>query len=158
VTTKTLSERLWSKVLVTENPMECWPFTGKIMSKAGYGVIVNHGGTTRAHRVAYELSRGPIPAGLVLDHLCRNRACCNPSHLEPVTNAENVRRGVSVEATRAFFAAMTHCKRGHAFDAENTMHGKGRKRRICRECTRQATRDFRARNLTKETRCGNQIA
>lgn len=69
----------------------CVEYTGCI-SATGYGWLAKDGGRMLAHRAAYELLVGPIPAGLTLDHLCRNTKCCNPAHLEPVTNAENVRR------------------------------------------------------------------
>jgi len=99
--------RFWARV--DRQEAGCWNWTGALNS-AGYGHVGRDGGVRRTHRVAYELLVGPIPEGLHLDHLCRNRACCNPEHLEPVTNAENIRRAA---------AAKTHCKNGHPYTAEN---------------------------------------
>lgn len=76
-------------------PNGCVEYTGCI-NATGYGWIAKDGTQALTHRAAYELVRGPIPEGLTLDHLCRNTRCCNPHHLEPVTNSENVRRALAV--------------------------------------------------------------
>lgn len=93
----------------------------------------------KAHRVAFELIRGCIPNGLVLDHLCRNRGCVNPDHLEPVTFRENIMRGVGYTAQQA---RKTHCRHGHEFTVENTYVWRGG--RICRTCRRIQTAVRRA--------------
>jgi len=85
--------RIDDKVLVGD---DCWEWTAG-RDRHGYGQLkISSAGrktTARAHRVVYEIVRGPIPEGLTLDHLCRNRGCVNPSHLEPVTIGDNIRRG-----------------------------------------------------------------
>ena len=110
---------------------ECWPWPGYVNSH-GYGYARWRGGAVRAHRVAYEAVIGPIPEGLVLDHLCRNRACVNPYHLEPVDDRTNNLRGFSPPAMNA---RKTHCSRGHEFTPENTYRWPNGKRR-CRTCHR----------------------
>lgn len=95
---KTLLERWWR--WVEPDPISgCWFWTGAVF-KSGYGAIRILGKTTLAHRVAYELFTGPIPVGLVLDHLCRIRPCVNPAHLEAVTDQVNIVRGFEAR-TRA---------------------------------------------------------
>jgi hypothetical protein len=111
----------------------CWVFEG---ARAwGYGriglTIDGHKRVRQAHRVVYEALVGPVPEGLDLDHLCRNRACVNPNHLEPVTRQINLLRGDTIPAHHA---AKTHCPAGHAYDEANTGHDRGTRR--CRACDR----------------------
>lgn len=114
-------ERFWEKVTPGEG--DCWEWLGA-KNSAGYARLAIGRGHVRAHRFAFELLVGPIPEGLVLDHLCRNRGCVNPKHLEPVTT-ENVRRGEAVK---------THCIRGHELTDENVYVKKNDGQRRCRLC------------------------
>lgn len=123
-------------------PGDCLLYTGYITNK-GYGQISVDGIQKLAHRAIYELTVGPIPDGMDLDHTCHNedascmggddcihRRCINTEHLEPVTGAENTRRGKSW----AINGTKTHCPQGHPYDAENTHVYDGR--RYCRACNR----------------------
>lgn len=131
-----LADRFWSKVTVG-SVSECWEWQDH-RKATGYGYIwvLELGQQAPAHRVAWELTRGPIPAGLEIDHLCRNRGCVNPAHLEPVSHQENVRRGTS---PAAFHAGKTHCKHGHPYGPESQVRHRcqpasGKARRRCRVC------------------------
>ena len=138
-----LVDRFWTKVDKSGGPDACWPWLAAI-DTGGYGRVTGDGnGKWRAaHRVAWELTNGPIPEGLVIDHLCRNRACQNPKHLEPVPFAENVLRGVGPSAEHA---RQTHCHRGHEFTESNTMIESNGARR-CRTCKAARQRACRLRN------------
>lgn len=88
--------RFANKVQFTETG--CWQWTGSFAQNTGYVCYKEGGKTYPAHRYAYEWAVGPIPAWLVIDHLCSNRSCVNPAHLEPVTHQENLRRGDILKA------------------------------------------------------------
>lgn len=118
----------------------------------GYGRVSYNGKWCAAHRVSYETFVGPIPAGLDLDHLCRNRACINPAHLEPVTEKENALRGIGFCALNA---AKTHCKYNHHLDGDNLYiyQYRGRLQRQCRVCreARRAKHRAKIKSLSQDT-------
>lgn len=114
----------------------CWTYTGSLHAN-GYGQFWINRQNRVAHRVAYELLVGEVPAGADLDHLCRNRACCNPAHLEPVTRRENARRGIKGVLT-------THCPHGHEYVEENIYRNPKTGHRMCRTCNRDRARRRRA--------------
>ena len=87
----TYERMILARVDTSPGPDSCWPWRGQV-NRGGYGVARYKRRTTTAHRAIYRILVGPIPDGLELDHLCRNRLCVNPAHLEPVTHLENVRR------------------------------------------------------------------
>lgn len=135
-----VAERFWAKV-DRHGPVPeyaphlgpCWLWTGA-QDGRGYGNFfrgpTRADGYIKAYRMAYELEVGPVADGQQLDHLCRVKLCVRPSHLEPVTQRENILRGTS---TAAVNATKTHCDQGHEFDEANTMDdGTGRRR--CRAC------------------------
>jgi hypothetical protein len=131
-----IADRFWAKV---KKGPSCWEWMAGKTSE-GYGAFaVTPRTQVKAHRFAYEQIIGPIPDGLHLDHLCRNRGCVNPSHVEPVTPGENVLRGVSIPALNA---RRTACALGHQFSV--VMRGKRAGKRYCVECQNQARRVRRA--------------
>lgn len=141
-------ERFWSKVdkqgpVPAERPDlgPCWIWIAAKTSR-GYGNFTVGGRSGRnhtAHRFAYELANGAVADGLDLDHLCRVRACVNPTHLEPVTRRENLLRGETIVARNS---AKTHCPHGHEYTPENTYVRDGS--RNCRQCRRQRERAYYA--------------
>ena len=133
---KTTEERFWSKVQRGKEISDCWHWLAYCQPK-GYGLFRLDGSMKLAHRIAYNLCVGPIPEGLQLDHLCRNPWCVNPTHLEVVTNRENVLRGNAILPHK-------HCPQGHTYDNENTyVSPDGRK--SCRTCNNQKSREYRQR-------------
>jgi hypothetical protein len=122
------STTFWDRV-DRSDPSDCWPWTGHV-DRDGYGKFGGFG----SHRIAYTAVLGPIPEGLVLDHLCRNRACCNPAHLDPVTAEENVRRGAGLISSnptpapsklrRQVVGGIEVCRNGHAMTPDNSRRRK----------------------------------
>lgn len=133
---------------------ECWPAIRGVSKQSGYAQWSIDGVTQMAHRYAYTYWTGEgIPDGLTLDHLCKNRRCVNPAHLEPVTLVENVMRG---DNPLAINKRKTHCIRGHEFDAANTMVDKHGYRR-CRVCQNAKVRDILRRKRATQ-RAAKQVA
>lgn len=123
----------WPRVDQSGGPDSCWTWLGP-RNDRGYGMSAV-GRQPNAHRVAYTLLVGPVPAGLELDHLCRNRACVNPAHLEPVTHEENMRRA------RAFWPRPVACPQGHPHDPNDP---RAPRARFCRTCARAKAAKRRA--------------
>lgn len=119
-------QRIWDKINKTDT---CWEWTA--CKGKGYGLVHFEGKLRVAHRVVYQLLVGKIPEGLTLDHLCRNRSCVNPEHLEPVTQKVNTLRS---EAITAQLARRSACKYGHSFTPDNTTITYGWRR--CKTCNR----------------------
>ena len=142
-----IAERLWPRVDKSAGPDGCWVWTGARRNGFGYGEIWSGGNEGRplvTHRVAWEATRGPVPEGMQLDHICKNAACCNPAHLRVVTPRQNY---VDFsDSPHALNAKKTHCKHGHEFTPENTRwvtiahrnkHGKRTgKTKVCRACVK----------------------
>ena len=143
---KTAIERFWIKVQKTP---DCWNWIAS-HSTNGYGRLMHKNKYVAAHRWSYESLVGPIPDGLVIDHLCRNKLCVNPAHMEPVTQRENVMRGEGIAAQNA---NKTHCVHGHEFNRENTYiyktkYGPGRG---CKSCGIKRKRESRRQKKIKNT-------
>ncbi len=176
---KTISERLLSKIII--DPLTgCWLWSA-CRNPSGYGLINVDRKSRLAHRESYVASGRVIPDGLDLDHTCHkndgscvggnaclHRRCINPDHLEPVTNAENLRRGIHVDnftAGRlkiiAIRTAKTHCPHGHPYSGENLiLTGRGR---ACLTCSKERAREFYSRpenrgSLRKRKRKGRPTA
>jgi hypothetical protein len=142
-----VEERFWSKV---EGSGDCLVWAGA-KSDQGYGTFNYMGENMPVQRAAYLLTYGAIPQGLQIDHLCRNRLCANPQHLEAVTQKENLLRGETIPAINL---AKTHCVNGHKFISSNTIY-RHRGNSICRTCIKCALSRSRVQyariKLRKET-------
>lgn len=142
-----LPQRFWSKVAPNKRT-GCWLWTGSNSGRDGYGTYflggmgsraANKRNRTKAHRAAYAALVGPIPPGLQLDHLCRVPGCVNPAHLEPVTQAENIRRGRAPSVAGKRNAGKTRCPQGHPYSGKN-LYVNPQGHRFCRTCKRASDR------------------
>jgi hypothetical protein len=124
----TPAERLLKFVIKNENG--CWEFTGRI-NKKGYGRFSLNGKVTLAHTASYRIHKGVIKNGYTVDHLCRNRKCVNPDHLEAVPHRVNLERG---NTSTAYSKIRTHCKNGHLLNAQNIFLNEGKVK--CKICNR----------------------
>lgn len=136
---KRIPAEWWSKVEVVADG--CWLWRGTI-NRDGYGVQQHRS----VHRWFFEAAHGPYPPGTETDHVCRLRSCVNPSHLEAVTHAENMRRSTAYDAKRA----ATHCRYGHEFTPENTKTTLGY--RQCRACKRAAWSAWQSKPKNRASR------
>lgn len=151
-------ERFWSKVNKAA-PKECWEWNACL--ERGYGTFHLNGKNHKAHRVSLLIHRQTIPDGMVVDHVCRNRACVNPSHLRVVTKTQNTLENNDNYA--AVNARKTECVKGHPFNKENTRVRYWNKRpfRECIECQRahiraSREREYLARGYPAKWRWGQQ--
>jgi len=133
----TLPQRVTSRI---DASGDCWEWTG-VVTDNGYGRVWYKGNMRGAHRAVWELLVGPIPKDLTIDHLCRNRSCVNPDHLEPVTILENRQRSP--------LFLKPACRNGHPFTTVNTYNHPGGWR-ACRTCLTAAQRRYQARQLEED--------
>jgi len=138
VNKKSFQVRFWDKIKITDS---CWEWKGR--TEYGYGRIDIDGKQVRVHRLSYELFCNDIPDKLVIDHLCRNRACVNPEHLEVVTNKENILRGMGASAINS---RKTHCPKKHPLSGENLYIDSSTGGRRCLICKREKARLWKRKN------------
>lgn len=126
-------KRFAEKIALTETGCIEWIGGLSLNGYGSFSVDTSHSASKKdmAHRWSWEYHVGPIPEGYDIDHLCRNRACVNPAHLEPVTRMENIRRAVALK---------THCPQSHPYDETNTYIRPGTTHRKCRTCMRARDR------------------
>jgi hypothetical protein len=142
----TLRTRVFDRLSIAGSG-QCWEWKGRL-NGSGYGTVNNvyrhKPRNVLVHRFMYEMAVGPIPSELQIDHLCRNRACGNPKHMELVTSRENTLRG---DGPTAKNTRKTHCPRGHEYTPENTYTPPGTNHRYCKTCKREVDWQRRGRRV-----------
>jgi len=136
-----IAQRLLNR---TDRTGKCWIWLGSCNDR-GYGKMWDGSRLSYVHRLSYEAFVGPIPNGLTIDHLCRNRQCLNPEHLEPVTNRENILRGEGPSAKKA---RRTKCSGGHQLSGTNLMQSRLPYRQ-CRICFNEWQRQYKRKRCTR---------
>lgn len=132
--------------IVAENGCHIWQGA---QDGWGYGVVRENGRVQKVHRLRYEREFGPVPDDLVMDHFaCDNRLCCNPAHVRPVTERENLFRS---DSASAWHASRTHCPQGHEYSGDNLYVNPNTGWRLCKECGRAASRVYSRARRARET-------
>lgn len=136
-----LPERIQSRIMPCATT-GCWLWAGCLNKQTGYGAVSWKLKARPVHRLVWEILAGPVPHGLQIDHLCRERSCCNPLHLEPVTQKTNILRG---ESPMAKCARRTTCGRGHEYTASNAAFHKNQRGRKCKICIAERQKEYIAK-------------
>ena len=139
-------ERFWGYVRKEDS---CWEWTGTKCQR-GYGRFSINNRSYSAHRLCYVKTHGDVDRNDVCDHLCRNPGCVNPKHVEPVSQGENVRRGMAGPLLKKRNRSVTHCPKGHEYSPENTRRNK-KGHRTCRTCQRRWAAEYKAKIRTLAT-------
>ncbi len=148
-----VQKRFWSKVVKGADSLSCWLWTG-VLTPQGYGQFSVDNRHYAAHRLL-KSKLSVVPERMVCDHLCRNRACVNPAHIEIVTNQENIRRGILGKLNSAKGASISHCRHGHEYTEETTRFTP-RGTRTCRVCDRIRGSAYTAARVERNRRARAQ--